>query len=153
MNVAEIPETTARKRPPFLFMGCLAVMMIHATPLKANDHHAIQLKDVTTQTGVDFIHTDGSSGRRYIVETVASGLATFDFDGDGLIDILFLNGAPLPGATPPVQPRNALYRNEGHWKFKDVTTNAGLNDSGYHLGVCVGDYDNDGHLDIFLNNF
>tara|TARA_E500000178_G_scaffold356337_1_gene433497 strand:+ start:1655 stop:3385 length:1731 start_codon:yes stop_codon:yes gene_type:complete len=153
MNTAEIPETTARKQPSYLFMGCLAVMLIHATPLKANDHHAIQLKDVTTQTDVDFIHTDGSSGRRYIVETVASGLATFDFDGDGLIDILFLNGAPLPGATPPVQPRNALYRNEGHWKFTDVTTKAGLDDSRYHLGVCVGDYDNDGHLDIFLNNF
>ena len=153
MNTAEIPETTARKQPSCLFMGCLAVMLIHATPLKANDHHAIQLKDVTTQTDVDFIHTDGSSGRRYIVETVASGLATFDFDGDGLIDILFLNGAPLPGATPPVQPRNALYRNEGHWKFTDVTTKAGLDDSRYHLGVCVGDYDNDGHLDIFLNNF
>jgi hypothetical protein len=121
--------------------------------LRANQPHSIQLKDVTDQAGIEFVHTDGSSGRRYIVETVASGLATFDFDGDGLIDILFLNGAPLPGAKAPSSPRNALYRNEGHWKFKDVTTKAGLNDRGYHLGVCVGDYDNDGDPDIFLNNF
>ena len=156
MNIAQSPETSAsaKKWASCLIMGCLtALLMIHATSLKANDHHAIQLKDVTAQTGVNFIHTDGSSGRRYIVETVASGLATFDFDGDGLIDILFLNGAPLPGATPPVQPRNALYRNEGHWEFTDVTKMAGLDDLGYHLGVCVGDYDNDGDLDIFLNNF
>ncbi len=114
----------------------------------------IQLRDVTRQTGITFVHTDGSSGRRYIVETVASGLATFDYDGDGKIDILFLNGAPLPGApitTPP--PRLALYRNEGGWKFKDVTLATGLVDTNYHLGVCIGDYNNDGYPDIYLNNF
>jgi hypothetical protein len=52
---------------------------------------------------------------------------------------------------PP--PRNALYRNDGNWKFTDVTEEAGVGDLGYGLGVCVGDYDNDGHLDIYLNNF
>ncbi len=114
----------------------------------------IQLKDVTRATDITFVHTDGSSGRRYIVETVASGLATFDYNGDGKIDILFLNGAPLPGSPTPAQPpRNALYRNEGGWKFKDVTLAAGLGDTAYHLGVCVGDYNNDGYPDIYLNNF
>jgi len=114
----------------------------------------IQLRDVTRQTGINFTHTDGSSGRRYIVETVSSGLATFDFNGDGKIDILFLNGALLPGSpttSPP--PRNALYRNDGGWKFTDVTQAAGLGDTSYHLGVCVGDYNNDGYPDIYLNNF
>jgi hypothetical protein len=114
----------------------------------------IQLSDVTRLTGIGFVHTDGSSGRHYIVETVASGLATFDYNNDGKIDILFLNGAPLPGFTktnPP--PSNALYRNEGGWKFTDVTQASGLTDSAYHLGVCIGDYDNDGFPDIYLNNF
>src|SRR5438046_8944662 len=81
-------------------------------------------------------------------------LATFDYNGDGKVDILFLNGAPLPGSpitTPP--PRNALYRNEGGWKFTDVTLASGLGDTNYHLGVCVGDYNNDGFPDIYLNNF
>lgn len=114
----------------------------------------IQLKDVSRETGIRFVHNDGSSGRRYIVETVSAGVATFDYDQDGLIDILFLNGTLLPGATNIAPaPRNALYRNEGNWKFKDVTTQAGLTTPGYQLGVCVGDYDNDGHPDIYLNNF
>ena len=129
--------------------------LIFPAPLTASESSCpIQLRDVTRQTGITFVHTDGSSGRRYIVETVCSGLATFDYNGDGKIDILFLNGAPLPGSpttTPP--PRNALYRNDGDWKFTDVTLAAGLGDTNYHLGVCVGDYNNDGYPDIYLNNF
>jgi hypothetical protein len=97
----------------------------------------IQLRDVTRQTGIDFVHTDGSSGRRYIVETVASGLALFDYDQDGDVDIYFLNGAALPGARYTTPPRNALYRNDGNWKFTDVTQEAGVGDTGYGLGVCT----------------
>jgi hypothetical protein len=133
----------------------LLIFIFSASLLRAAEPPSpIQLKDVTRETGINFVHTDGSSGKRYIVESVSCGLATFDFDGDGKIDILFLNGAPLPGTpitTPP--PRNALYRNEGGWKFADVTQAAGLVDTSYHLGVCVGDYDNDGDQDIYLNNF
>ena len=114
----------------------------------------IQFSDVTAQTSISFVHTDGSSGRRYIVESVSAGLATFDYNQDGKIDILFLNGSPLPGAPlPATPPRNALYRNDGGWKFTDVTAQAGLLSTNYHLGVCAGDYDNDGDADVYLNNF
>ena len=120
----------------------------------AEEPSPILFKDVTRQTGIGFVHTDGSSGRRYIVETVASGLATLDYDGDGDIDIYFLNGAPLPGTrTDGPPPRNALYRNDGGWKFTEVTAAAGVGDAGYGLGVCIGDYDNDGDPDIYLNNY
>ena len=114
---------------------------------------SIQLQDVTKQTGISFVHTDGSSGKRYIVETVSAGLALFDYDGDGDIDIYFLNGAPLLGTTVKVPPKNALYRNDGNWKFTEVTEKAGIGDRGYGLGVAVGDYDNDGDPDIYLNNY
>jgi enediyne biosynthesis protein E4 len=114
----------------------------------------IQLREVAAKSaGIAFRHTDGSSGRRYIVETVASGLATFDFDGDGLIDIYFLNGAPTPGCRVDKPPRNALYRNDGDWHFTDVTDAAGVGDTGFGLGVAVGDYDNDGFPDLYVSNF
>ena len=113
----------------------------------------IILNDVTKETGITFMHTDGGCGQRYIMETVSAGLALFDYDGDGDIDIYFLNGAPLKGTKGDAVPRNMLYRNEGDWKFTDVTEKAGVGDNGYGLGVAVGDYDNDGDQDIYLNNY
>ena len=113
----------------------------------------IHLTEVTQQTGITFRHTDGSAGRHYIIETVSAGLALFDFDNDGLIDIYLLNGAALKGTKPVTPARNALYRNVGDWRFQDVTASSGLGDTGYGLGVAVGDYDNDGDEDVFLNNY
>ena len=113
----------------------------------------ITLRDVTAQTGITFRHTDGSSGRRYIVEPMCCGVATFDYDGDGRIDIYFPNGRPLPGSSDETAPKNALCRNLGGLKFADVTDQAGVAGAGYGLGVAVGDYDNDGWPDLYLNNF
>ena len=115
--------------------------------------NVIQLRDVSDETGITFVHTDGSSGQRYIVETVSAGLALFDYDGDGLIDLYLVNGAPLPGASAESPPRNALYRNEGGWQFRDVTDETGVGDTGFGLGVTVADFDNDGFPDLFVNNF
>jgi hypothetical protein len=114
----------------------------------------IQLHDVTGDTGIAFRHTDGSGGRRYILESMSCGLATFDYDGDGLIDVYFINGRPLLGTKaegPP--PTNRLYRNLGGFRFEDVTDRAGVAEAGYGLGVCIGDYDNDGHPDVYVSNF
>lgn len=114
----------------------------------------IQLRNVTKETGITFVHTDGSSGNRYIVETVASGLALFDYDNDGDVDIYFLNGAPLRGIKPAATPpRNSLWRNDGNWRFTDVTERSGLGDTGYALGVATADYDNDGDQDVYISNF
>ena len=114
----------------------------------------IKFRDVTAETGIDFVHTHGGSGRKYIMETVSAGLATFDYDNDGKIDIYFLNGRPLAGTDAKVQPKNRLYRNLGNFKFQDVTERAGVDGgAGYGLGVCVGDYDNDGHQDLYLSNY
>jgi hypothetical protein len=117
------------------------------------DSCPIQLRDVTGESGVTFVHDDGSSGQRYIVETITAGLALFDYDGDGLQDIYYLIGALLKGADDRPPPRNALYRNEGKFRFRDVTMEAGVGDTGYGLGVAVADYNNDGLPDVYVNNY
>jgi hypothetical protein len=115
---------------------------------------AFNFRDVTAQTQIAFEHTDGHGGRYYVVEAAASGLATFDYDRDGLIDVYFLSGVPLPG-TGPEAPRggNALYRNLGGFQFEDVTARAGVGRAGYGLGVTAADYDNDGDQDLYVSNF
>ena len=146
----EQPPPTTHHSLLVNWLVCLLVIL----PGLRTDGNII-LTDVTKQTGITFVHTDGSCGNRFIMETVTAGLALFDYDNDGDIDIYFVNGAPLKG-TPPSRggpPKNALYRNDGGWKFTDVTQQADVGDTGYGLGVAVGDYDNNGYQDIYLNNF
>ncbi len=132
----------------------LVALLLSAPSLQAAPPECqIQLTDVSQQVNLDFVHTDGGTGDRYIIESVVAGLALLDYDNDGLTDIYFLNGAPrdLPDGEQP--PRNALYRNHGDWTFTNVTAQAGVGDSGYGLGVVAGDFDNDGDQDLYLNNF
>jgi hypothetical protein len=134
--------------------GCVPVMLILICALyQTHAKSSIKLTNVTKETHITFKHTDGGSGKYYIMETVSAGLALFDYDNDGDVDIYFLNGAFLKGTESNVLPKNALYRNEGNWKFTDVTEQAGLGDTGYGLGVAVADYDNDGDQDVYLNNY
>lgn len=112
----------------------------------------IQLRDVTSQTGIEFRHTDGGCGKYYIVEAMSAGLALFDYDNDGDIDIYLLNGVSLCDANQR-KSTNALYRNDGNWRFTDVTKRANVGGNGFSLGVAIGDYDNDGNPDIYVNNF
>jgi hypothetical protein len=113
----------------------------------------IWFDDATATSGIDFVHHDGSTGQKYLVEPVSAGLALFDYDGDGLTDIYFLSGAPLSPAPANPSVTNRLYRNEGHWRFRDVTEESGVGDPGFGLGVAAGDYDNDGDLDLLVANF
>ena len=113
----------------------------------------ISFSAVTETAGLQFHHADGRSGQRYFLETVGSGAAFFDYDGDDLMDIYFVNGADLPGFQSLTPPTNRLYRNNGDGTFTDVTEQAGVGDTGYGAGCAVGDYDNDGDLDLYVTNF
>ncbi|MFO0922048.1 MAG: CRTAC1 family protein [Pirellulales bacterium] len=136
-----------------LFCGVMAIGACCCSSL-VHGQSPIRLTDITAETGISFVHSSGASGLGYIVEAMSGGVATFDYDNDGLIDIYFTNGAPLKGSKEdPQSLRHALYRNLGNWKFQDVTEEAGLVFRGYGLGVVVGDYDNDGDQDLFLSNF
>lgn len=109
--------------------------------------------DIADSCGITFVHTDGSSGRYYLVETVTAGLGLFDYDNDGDLDIYFVNGAALPGKTFETPPTNELYRNDGGNHFTNVTVEAGVGDPGYGMGCVMGDIDNDGYPDIYVSNF
>ncbi len=134
-----------------VLLTCWVMTNIQAAHAQAPPR--IQLTDVTASSNIQFKHSHGGSGEGYIVEGMSTGIATFDYDADGLVDIYFLNGAALQGSEfqPPL--RNALYRNHGDWTFTDVTDEAGVGDLGYGLGVCAADYDADGDVDIYINNF
>jgi len=142
---------SATPLPRWNFCG-LALFFLAASALSGAT--PIRFRDATESSGIRFVHTDGSSGQRYIVETVASGLGLIDYDGDSYPDILFLNGTPLPGTPKPARlPTNALYHNNRDGSFTDVTTRSGVGLPGYALGCAVADYDNDGHEDIFISNY
>lgn len=115
----------------------------------------VVFEDVTDKTAIAaFRHRSGSSQKDYIVETPSGGVAIFDYDSDGLPDIYLVNGSTI-GAMEGKEkaPRAALYRNLGNWKFEDVTEKAGVANERWGFGVAVGDYDNDGHPDMYVTNF
>ena len=104
--------------------------------------------DVAAQAGLAFRYANGCKGMCTISEQAGSGCAFIDYDGDGWPDIYLLNGRDLYGRG--LKSRNALYHNNHDGTFTDVTDKAGVPGTGYGLGVTVGDYDNDGHPDIYI---
>ncbi|HID11132.1 MAG TPA: CRTAC1 family protein [Candidatus Latescibacteria bacterium] len=112
----------------------------------------VRFTEVTEEVGVIFLHRNGSSGRYYHPETHGGGAAWLDYDNDGYIDLYVVNSAELPGCTYEVKPINRLYRNNGDGTFTDVTFEARVGDPSYGIGCSVADYDNDGHMDIYVTN-
>ena len=118
---------------------------------KAADIPAVKFTDITTVAGITFTHFSSASLEKLLPETMGAGVAFLDFDNDGNQDLLFVNGAPWPwnAVRMPIQTMK-LYRNDGTGKFKDVTHGNGLDISIYGTGVAVGDFDNDGLIDVFI---
>jgi hypothetical protein len=130
-----------------LALTACAVCAVAACALSAAPA-GVTFTDVTAAAGLRFTHNSGRSGKRYLPETLGSGCAFFDADGDGWLDILFVNGrdwtARGAGSTA------ALYRNNGRRGFTDITRGSGLDVVLYGMGVAVGDFDNDGRDDVYL---
>ncbi len=111
-----------------------------------------QFVDVTAESGIAFQHTNGMEAGKYeYLEVMGGGVAAFDYDQDGDLDLYFVNGNRSRGAPDPALT-NRLYRNEGNLRFQDVTQQAGVGDAGYGQGCAAGDYDRDGDLDLYVTN-
>jgi len=108
--------------------------------------------DATREAGIEFVHENGARGRKLLPETMGSGAAFFDAEGDGDPDLLLVNASPWPedAAAAGSAPTQAFYRNEGGGRFRDATAEAGLAHGFYGTGVAVGDIDGDGDEDLFI---
>ncbi|HWV99033.1 MAG TPA: CRTAC1 family protein [Candidatus Acidoferrum sp.] len=123
-----------------------------AGPSAAAEAPVAKFTDITREAGITFSHVNGAYGDKLLPETMGGGVAFFDFDNDGFPDLLFVNSCYWPGHSPAgkAPPTMALYHNDGHGRFADVTQGSGLDISAYGMGVAIGDYDNDGLPDVFI---
>ncbi len=155
-----------RRRPPHRTeLLCRANVVMMALVLALGPaclaQNAGKFVDITEASGVHFRHMASHTSRKYLPETMGAGVALFDYDNDGRLDIFLVNGAPLgdptakgtiPQKTGP-QYWNRLYHQKADGTFEDVTEKAGLQGVGYGMGVAVGDYDNDGFEDLYVTAY
>ena len=118
-----------------------------------SDAAGVRFVEVSAEAGIDFVHVNGASGRKYFPETMGGGVAFLDYDGDGRLDVYLVNGAPLPGYRAAPETGNRLYRNRGNGVFEKIGKAAGADDRGYGMGCAAADYDNDGNLDLLVTNY
>jgi hypothetical protein len=121
----------------------------------------VTFNNITAQSGINFIHAAAKTPSKYLLETMGGGVAIFDFDNDGRMDLFFTNGAALRQSMSKddlpdkTQPRfwNRLFQQKPDGTFKDVTERAGLKGVGYSMGAAAADYDNDGFVDLFVSGY
>jgi len=135
------------KRASLGILACLlaAVLAHGAAPAVDN---TVRFTDITAAAGIRFVHNGGRAGKKYLPETLGSGAAFFDADGDGWLDILLINGRDWQPKGRKSLP--ALYHNNHNGTFTDVTQGSGLDVELYGLGVAIADYDNDGREDVYI---
>jgi hypothetical protein len=133
--------------------GVTLLLVATATvlPARATTPLGFSFADVARDAGLHIVTTyGGQKTNKYLLETTGCGVAMFDYDNDGLLDLFFVNGSTLEGFPRGEEPRSHLYRNRGDGTFEDVTVRAGLGLVGWGQGACAGDYDNDGFEDLYV---
>lgn len=123
----------------------------HAAPDRNDSPTNAWFVNVADASGLLFRHRSGHVEKAYMPEIMSGGVALFDFDGDGLLDVYFVQAGRVSGATPET-PGNQLFRNTGKLRFVEVTQHAGVGDIGYGTGCATGDFDGDGWIDLYVTN-
>lgn len=113
----------------------------------------LHFTDMLPSSGIGFIHVSGDSKEKPFPAANGSGVAAFDYDNDGRVDLLFLTGTSFPIDASQTAAINRCYRNLGAWHFEEVTQQTRLGHNGYSAGVAVGDFDSDGFDDVYINCF
>jgi hypothetical protein len=129
----------------------LALWLVAAPALAVAQDGATSLlfRDIARESGITFEH-HAAPEKKYIVESMSGGVALFDYDNDGLVDVYFVDSLTVDTAANPKAARSALYRNRGSLKFEDVTDRAGVGHPGWGMGVCTADVDADGWDDLYV---
>ncbi len=129
----------------------LFTLWLWRSPATGASSGPIVFENIIDSSGVRFVMDSATSARKHQIETMLAGVAIFDYNNDGLMDLYFVNGARLPDMDKS-DPRywNRLYRNNGDGTFTDVTEKAGVRGAGFGMGVAAADYDNDGWVDLYV---
>jgi hypothetical protein len=131
--------------------GVCLVFLLCLLPVAAAVNSGEIFTDVTDAAGINWKQFSGESPDRFMIEAASGGVAFVDYDGDGLLDIFLVNGGETPKGKSPDAVKNALYHNLGNGKFEDVAEKAGVARLPFYgMGVAAGDYDNDGHADLYI---
>ena len=138
--------TDLKKYVALTLIACAAVLTMRTTAADL----AVRLVDVAAKAGVSLLNVCGDASTDFIVDANGNGAAWFDFDNDGNVDLLLVNGSTREHLKQGGDPMVALYRNDGKGHFEDVTAKSGLTRRGWGNGVCVADYDNDGFSDFYV---
>ena len=113
----------------------------------------VHFVNIASEAGITFKHENGASPQKYMPETMAGGSIIFDYNNDGWPDIFFVNGGSFTDKQKAAGARHRLYRNNKDGSFTDVTSGSGIGVSGFGMGACSADYDNDGWPDLYITSF
>jgi hypothetical protein len=147
MANTEIRNTSRERVVPLLLLSIATASGLGA--LQSGPPTEVLFRDITRESGVTFQH-HAAPEKKYIVESMSGGVALFDFDNDGRLDVYFVDSLTVDTAKTPRAARSALYRNRGNGQFEDVTDKAGVGHPGWGIGVCTADVDGDGWEDLYV---
>ncbi len=132
-----------------LIAPLVILLLIGQFPLKVAPIKDVRFTDITEKAGITFKHVS-SPDKKYIAESMSGGVALFDYDNDGYLDIYLVNSLTVDLAKAHKKTKSALYHNNGDGTFTDVSDKSGVADIGFGMGVAVGDYNNDGFDDLYV---